>query len=125
MLTRAPGVAILLAATLSPAGAGAQPKSAHDPVTTPDLAQARCYGHPAGDLHEGPLSIERFEVSVDPRGPAVGTRVDMEIGNPSEAQIEGVLRLPIPPGAAVVRASLWVDGRPREAPISPGTAESA
>lgn len=82
-----------------------------------DLGEARAYAHRPHGPDEKDLVVTQFTAAVVPRGWAVRTTIDLEIENPALEEVEAVLKLRAPPGAAVVRASLWVDGRRREALI--------
>jgi len=61
---------------------------------------------------ERPLALRRLKVSATVHPGTVRSRLEMEIAGPPVARVEAKLRLPLPRGAAVTRAVLWIDGRP-------------
>lgn len=59
-----------------------------------------------------PLTLRQLGAQLT-RGPGtLRTHLTMEIAGPDDARVEAVMRLPIPRGAAVTGATLWVDDRP-------------
>jgi hypothetical protein len=76
-------------------------------------------GHLHARLAEGPalLPLMRVssEVSVQPGSHATRSRLVTRLLNPTEYVVEGKLKLAVPPGAAVTRAVLHVEGRAMEA----------
>jgi hypothetical protein len=65
---------------------------------------------PSGDAHE--LQLRKLTVDVTTHPGTVHSHLTMEIASPAEGQSEAVLRLPVPRGAAVTNAILWVNDRP-------------
>jgi hypothetical protein len=65
----------------------------------------------AGEVQ--PLSLRNLAVRVTTQPGTVRSHLSLEIaGPPTGEKLEAVLRLAIPPGAAVTGAVLWVDGHP-------------
>jgi TonB family protein len=58
------------------------------------------------------LALKRFAVEVTTNPGTVRSHLAMEIAGPPHERVEAVMRLPIPRGAAVTSAILWVAGRP-------------
>ncbi len=63
-------------------------------------------------MHE--LELNRFSVAVTTGTHAIRTQLDIKVRNPGREQLEAFMRLPIPPGAAVTRAVLYVGERAME-----------
>lgn len=62
-----------------------------------------------------PLTLRQLGARIT-RGPGtLRTHLTIEIAGPDDVRVEAVMRLPIPRGAAVTGATLWVDGRPMAA----------
>jgi TonB family protein len=64
----------------------------------------------AGDQRE--LKLQRFSVDVTPRPGTVLSHLGMEVSSPGDGQAEAIIRLPVPHGAAVTDAVLWVNDKP-------------
>jgi len=64
----------------------------------------------SGDALE--LQLRKLTVDVTTHPGTVHSHLSMEIASPGEGQSEAVLRLPVPRGAAVTNAILWVNDRP-------------
>jgi TonB family protein len=58
------------------------------------------------------LSLKGFAVQARTHPGTVRSHVTMEVATAVAGQSEAVLRLAVPPGAAVTSAVLWIDGRP-------------
>jgi hypothetical protein len=82
------------------------------PGIEPDLSGA-CFFARTQDVSRA-LVLDKLTVDVTPGPQATRSHLAITVGNPGEGQVEAVLRLPIPPGAAVTRAVLHVAGRPVE-----------
>jgi hypothetical protein len=72
------------------------------------LAQALFFARLQGSGSQQELKLEDFVVQVKTGAQATRTHLWITMANPGEAQVEAVMRLPIPPGAAVTRAVLHV-----------------
>lgn len=115
-------LALLTVACVSPApqssetgdGAIASPSSLPFSGPEPDLSRAQFYAHRPGVAEDLELWAQSFTVQVQTGPQAVHTHLSIVMKNPGLAQVEAAMRLPIPPGAAVTRAVLWVDDRPME-----------
>jgi TonB family protein len=83
-------------------------------VPGPDLAEARFCSRQPGSAEENPLALSSLALTITTAGQTVRSHLTMVVKNPTEAQVEAALRLPLPPGAAVSRAVLHVEGRPME-----------
>ncbi|MBI5481504.1 MAG: TonB family protein [Deltaproteobacteria bacterium] len=79
-----------------------------------DLGEARFCSRQPGGAEENPLALTSLALEITTAGHTVRSHLMMVVKNPTEAQVEAALRLSIPPGAAVSRAVLHVDGRPME-----------
>ena len=64
----------------------------------------------AGAEHE--LRLHKLAVDVTTRPGTVRSHLSMEVAAPNEGQSEAIIRLPIPRGAAVTDAVLWVNDKP-------------
>jgi TonB family protein len=64
----------------------------------------------AGDAHD--LKLHKLEVNVSTRPGTVRSQLTMEVATPADGQSEAVIRLPVPRGAAVTDAVLWVNDKP-------------
>ena len=84
------------------------------PGFEPDLKQAQFFARTQGSPEPLPLLVESFAVQVHTGPQAVRTHLSITMNNPGKTQVEAVMRLPIPPGAAVTRAVLWVGKTPME-----------
>jgi len=74
-------------------------------------AGARFFARGApGDERE--LKLEKLTVDVSPGPATVRSRLSMEVACPGEGQSEAIIRLPVPRGAAVTDAFLWVKDKP-------------
>ena len=80
----------------------------------PDLEQAQFFARTQGTAEQLELQAELFTVQVHTGPQAVRTHLSITMNNPGQGQVEAVMRLPIPPGAAVTRAVLWVGNHPME-----------
>lgn len=65
------------------------------------------------------LTIRYHQVQVTIEDQIAVTRVDQVFRNDSDFDVEGSYLFPLPPGAAVQRFVMWVDGAPLEAKILP------
>jgi hypothetical protein len=72
------------------------------------LGQALFFARVQGRSGQEELTLENFEAQVRTGPQAVRTHLSITMANPGEAQVEAVMRLPVPPGAAVTRAVLHV-----------------
>jgi TonB family protein len=84
------------------------------PGPEPDLEQAQFFARTQGAAEQLELQAASFTVQVHTGPQAIRTHLSIAMKNPGQGQVEAVLRLPIPPGAAVTRAVLWVGNRPME-----------
>jgi hypothetical protein len=82
--------------------------SAGPPGREPDLGQALFFARPPGTAARGELKLESFVAEVETGAQATRTHLWITVGNPNAFQAEAVMRLPVPPGAAVIRAVLHV-----------------
>ncbi len=57
-----------------------------------------------------PLEVTRHQVEVTIREGVATTTVDQEFYNPNPARLEGTYLFPLPPGAAIRRFSMWING---------------
>ena len=76
--------------------------------------QASAEGFFARDNHGArrPLTLRQLGAQIT-RGPGtLRTHLTVEISGPDDVRVEAVMRLPVPRGAAVTGATLWVDERP-------------
>ena len=64
----------------------------------------------AGDRRE--LVVKKLAVAVTTQPGTVRSHLVMEVASTVEDQVEAVMRLPVPHGAAVTNAVLWVNDRP-------------
>ncbi len=64
----------------------------------------------AGDKRE--LMLRKLAVAVTTQPGMVRSHLVMEVASTGEGQAEAVMRLPVPRGAAVTNAVLWVNDRP-------------
>ena len=78
------------------------------PGREPDLAQALFFARLQGSGTQQELKLEDFVVQVKTGAQATRTHLWITMANPGEAQVEAVMRLPVPPGTAVTRAVLHV-----------------
>jgi hypothetical protein len=67
-------------------------------------------GAGASDAHE--LLLRKLTVDVTTSPGTVHSHLSMEVATAAEGQSEAVLRLPVPRGAAVTDAVLWVNDKP-------------
>jgi TonB family protein len=107
--------ALLVGALLAGACVIEAPASvAPEPVSPVDLSAARFCARPPGTRVEESLKLAALSAEVLVRAHAVRTHLSVVVENPGTSQVEAWLRLPVPPGAAVTRAVLHVEGRPME-----------
>src|SRR4051812_16914774 len=90
-------------ALMSTAGGGRVPAA--------EARGGRFFSRSAGGVDRG-LLLRRFSAEVTTGPGTVRSRVTMEVAAPTQEQVEAVIRLPVPRGAAVTVAVLWVNGRP-------------
>ena len=64
----------------------------------------------AGDT--AALLLRTFSVQVSTQPGTVRSHLVMEVAASVDQQMEAVMRLPVPRGAAVTDAVLWVNGKP-------------
>jgi len=64
----------------------------------------------SGDAHE--LQLRKLTVDVSTQPGTVHSHLNVEIATLADGQSEAVLRLPVPRGAAVTNAVLWVNDKP-------------
>jgi hypothetical protein len=64
----------------------------------------------SGDTQE--LRLHKLAVDVTSRPGTVRSHLSMEVATPADGQSEAIIRLPVPRGAAVTDAVLWVNDRP-------------
>ena len=91
-------------------GAAAAPS----PGPEPDLRQAQFFARTQGTAEQLELQAESFTAQVETGPQAIHTHLSITMKNPGNGRVEAVMRLPIPPGAAVTRAVLWVGNNPME-----------
>ena len=94
------------------AGDGAT--AAASPGPEPDLRQAQFFARAQGTAEQLELRAESFTAQVQTGPQAIRTHLSITMKNPGNGRVEAVMRLPIPPGAAVTRAVLWVGNNPME-----------
>jgi len=63
-----------------------------------------------GGAHE--LTLRKLAVDVTTQPGTVHSHLSMEVATPAEGQSEAIIRLPVPRGAAVTNAVLWVNDKP-------------
>lgn len=80
-------------------------------ATDEDEGEARFHGRQQNGK-EAPVTLQSIAVHAWTGTATVRTRLALELATTAEGQVEALMRLPVPPGAAVVGAALWVDGRP-------------
>ncbi len=78
----------------------------------PDLEQARFFARAAGTRDEAELELSAFDLAVHISGATARSRLAVGVRNPAPRDMEAVLRVPIPPGAAVTEAILYIDDQP-------------
>lgn len=83
------------------------------PGPMPDLEQMLFFARsPNGWSQVGqPLLLEDFSLSVQANPIATRSHLSLTVKNPQENQVEAVMQMPIPPGAAVTRTVLHVGDR--------------
>ena len=86
---------------------GKRPKRGSAPAETGGRFFAR---GTAGDAHE--LKLHKLAVDVTALPGTVHSHLTMEIATAAEGQSEAVIRMPVPRGAAVTDAVLWVNDKP-------------
>ena len=64
----------------------------------------------AGAEHE--LRLHKLAVDVTTQPGTVRSHLSMEVATPADGQSEAIIRLPVPRGAAVTEAVLWVNDKP-------------
>jgi len=67
-------------------------------------------GTDAGDVRE--LKLQKFAVDVSPGPATVRSHLSLEVACAGEGQSEALIRLPVPRGAAITDAFLWVNDKP-------------
>jgi TonB family protein len=72
------------------------------------LAQTLFFARVQGGSGQQELKLDDFVAQVKTGAQATRTHIWITMANPGEAQVEAVMRLPVPPGAAVTRAVLHV-----------------
>ena len=82
--------------------------SAGPPGREPDLKQALFYARNPGTNDRAELRLDDFVARVQKDAQATQTHLWITVANPNGFQAEAVIRMPIPPGAAVTRAVLHV-----------------
>ncbi len=82
-------------------------------AATPDAAArgGRFFSRSADGVQRA-LLLRKFSAEVTTGPGTVRSRVTMEVAAPTEEEVEAVIRLPVPRGAAVTGTVLWVNGRP-------------
>ena len=76
-----------------------------------DASRAAFFARGAGgDRRE--LAVKKLTVAVTTQPGMVRSHLVMEVASNGDGQAEAVMRLPVPQGAAVTNAVLWVDDRP-------------
>jgi hypothetical protein len=81
---------------------------ARAPLAMPDLAGAIFQAGSGSDT----LRVEALEVNVTTHRGAAQTQLSLQLRNDGPVVDEAILRLPVPPGAAVTRAVLFMGERP-------------
>lgn len=77
------------------------------------LADARFYARNPGASQEmDALELTSFTVRSTTSGASIRSHLDVEIHNTSKRQLEAVMRVPVPPGAAITKAVLYVGDTP-------------
>ena len=110
-------VVLSIAAAL--ALAACQPGRAHEPAAKemrqtakrPADTGGRFFARTAAGSEEE-LKLHKLAVNVSPRPGTVQSRLTMEVATAAEGQSEAVIRMPVPRGAAVTEAVLWVNDKP-------------
>ncbi len=113
---RALVIACMVAACVSsaPPSPGSGDKTAKEwpsggpPGREPDLGQALFFARVQGGNGQLELKLEDFVAQVRTGAQATRTHLWITVANPGESQVEAVMRLPVPAGAAVTRAVLHV-----------------
>jgi hypothetical protein len=78
-----------------------------------NLDSAHFYSHdPQRAEARDPLALDEFNVSIATAPGTLRTRIDVVIRNPSKAQKQARIRVPIPSNAAVTEAILYVGDKP-------------
>ncbi len=90
-------------------GASTRRLSKGPPVASPEAG--RFYARSAGG-DTGELLLRKFSVQVSTQPGTVRSHLVMEVAASVDQQMEAVMRLPVPRGAAVTDAVLWVNGKP-------------
>lgn len=73
--------------------------------------------HPPRPMPLAPLAIKYHHVDVTIDGAVARTSVDQVFHNPNNAELEGLYIFPLPPGSAVDRFSMTIDGKQVEAEL--------
>jgi len=81
---------------------------------SPRTDAAQFFSRPAPDWTEQGLELVNFEVSVDVASGLATSTLDVSVKNPSDKQSEAVIDLPMPPGAAIIAATLYVGEKPMQ-----------
>jgi hypothetical protein len=124
-------LALLLAAPVSSscsAPAPAAVRARASARTAPDerLEGARFCGRTPGSWRcEADLKVGRLQLDVSSAPASARSRMAVDLDNPTGGQLEAFLRLAVPPGAAVTRASLMVGDRPVQGVVVPRARASA
>ncbi|HTM23101.1 MAG TPA: VIT and VWA domain-containing protein, partial [Kofleriaceae bacterium] len=73
--------------------------------------------NPTWQEQEFPLPLRRLDVDIHIDNQVARVALDQTFFNPRQQQLEGVYRLTLPPGAAISRQAMFVDGVLRESAI--------
>jgi len=107
-------VAAALAACQSsraPEPAGKSKSKPRAPGDTPAETGGRFFARgAAGDAHE--LKLHKLAVDVSTSPGTVHSHLTMEVATAADGQSEAMIRMPVPRGAAVTDAVLWVNDKP-------------
>ncbi len=91
--------------------AGAQGEPIEPPIWTPEP--------PSWNVDGLRIAYQRVNVTIEQQ--VATTRIEQLFVNPNDWMLEGVYLFPLPPGAAVSRLTMWVDGQAIEARILDAT----
>ena len=79
---------------------------------SPRLSAAKFFTREADSWNEHELALTDYTLDVQVAEGVSTVTLDVSIKNPTTEQAEAVIDLPIPPGAAVTDATLWVGEKP-------------
>ncbi len=79
---------------------------------TPRIKAAEFFSRPADSWTQNDLGLANYSLDVKVAEGIATSTLDVSVTNGTSAQAEAVIKLPIPPGAAVTGATLWVGDKP-------------